>query len=170
MNYNITEILSGKLFKDEKRTWRETESKMGIVFPEDYKRFIEQYGAGAINGFLWILSPFCENKNINLPEKFKVMQASYISIKKEFPDKFWYDFYEAGKGLFPWGITDNGDELFWCFGESRTEIVVFASRYAERVSYPMNMEEFLYKILTKEIVCSIFPDDFVLDKNNYEHV
>ena len=25
------------------------------------------------------------------------------------------EFYNDKKGLFPWGITENGDELFWNF-------------------------------------------------------
>ena len=44
------------------------------------------------------------------------------------------EFYNDKKGLFPWGITENGDELFWNFiGDDSIEIV-----------------------------CPIFPDDFIL--------
>ena len=36
--------------------------------------------------FLWILPPFCKNENLNSIKRFKVMQESYDSIKKEFSD------------------------------------------------------------------------------------
>lgn len=31
----------------------------------------------------------------------------------------------------------------------------------------MGMEEFLCKLLKREIECPIFPDDFILESNNY---
>lgn len=52
------------------------------------------------------------------------------------------EFYNDKKGLFPWGITENGDELFWNFiGDDSIEIV-----------------------------CSIFPDDFILEENYYDTI
>lgn len=144
--------------------------KIGITFPEDYKTFIDSHGEGGINEFLWILSPFSENENLNSIEKFKVMKDAYISMQSKFPEQFSYDFYNGIKGLFPWGITDNGDELFWNFKGDIVELVVYESRYASNMSYIMSMEEFLYKLLKKEIVCPIFPDDFILEKNYYETI
>ena len=97
----------------QKNAWEEIEKKIGIIFPEDYKRFIDFHGEGGINEFLWILSPFSENENLNSIEKFNVMKDAYISMQSEFPDQFSFDFYNGKIGLFLWGITDNGDELFW---------------------------------------------------------
>ena len=97
----------------QKNAWEEIEKKIGIIFPEDYKRFIDFHGEGGINEFLWILSPFSENENLNSIEKFNVMKDAYISMQSEFPEQFSFDFYNGKTGLFPWGITDNGDELFW---------------------------------------------------------
>ena len=81
-----------------------------------------------------------------------------------------YSFYKNGTGLFPWGITDNGDELFWNYLNGETEIIVFASRYTDVISYKMNMIDFLVGVLTKKIECDIFPDDFVLKDNLYNSV
>ena len=96
----------------KKRMGRNRE-KIGIIFPEDYKRFIDFHGEGGINEFLWILSPFSENENLNSIEKFNVIKDAYISMQSEFPEQFSFDFYNGKTGLFLWGITDNGDELFW---------------------------------------------------------
>ena len=52
------------------------------------------------------------------------------------------EFYNGKIGLFPWGITENGDELFWNFiGDDSIEIV-----------------------------CPIFPDDFILEENYYDTI
>ena len=50
----------------QKNAWEEIEKKIGIIFPEDYNRFIDFHGEGGINEFLWILSPFSENENLIL--------------------------------------------------------------------------------------------------------
>lgn len=168
MDYNINKLLPLQQEKSKKNSWAEVEKKMGITFPEDYKLFIDSYGEGAINEFLWILSPFSENENLNSIEKFKLMRDAYISMQIEFPEHFPFDFYNGKSGLFPWGITDNGDELFWNFKCDTLEIVVYESRYAGNMSYTMGMEEFLCKLLKKEIECPIFPDDFILESNYYK--
>ena len=170
MDYNINRFLPIKQGMRKKNPWEEVEKKIGITFPEDYKLFIDSYGEGGINGFLWILSPFSENENLNSIEKFKLMQDAYINMQGEFPEQFSFDFYNGKRGLFPWGITDNGDELFWNFKGDILEIVVYESRYARNMSYIMGMEEFLCKLLKKEIECPIFPDDFILESNYYETI
>lgn len=170
MNYNIDDLLIVQQRKNKKNSWEEVESKVGITFPEDYKKVIDSYGEGGINEFLWILSPFCENENLNSIEKFKVMKDAYLSMQSEFPEQFSFEFYNGKKGLFPWGITDNGDELFWNFKDDTLEIVVYESRYANNMNYIMGMEEFLCRVLKKEIVCPFFPDDFIIEKNYYETI
>lgn len=170
MNYDINEFFPIQQGKCKKNAWEEIEKKIGITFPKDYKMFIDSHGEGGINEFLWILSPFSENENLNSIEKFKVMKDAYISMKSEFPEQFSFDFYNGITGLFPWGITDNGDELFWNFKDDILELVVYEARYASNMSYIMSMEEFLYRLLKKEIVCPIFPDDFILEKNFYETI
>lgn len=170
MNYDINEILSIQQRKCKKNSWEEVEKKLGITFPEDYKIFIDSYGEGGINEFLWILSPFSKNEYLNSIEKFKVMKDAYINMQSEFPEQFSFDFYNGKTGLFPWGITDNGDELFWNYKGDILELVVYESRYASNMSYIMSMEEFLCKLLRKEIICPIFPDDFILEKNYYETI
>ena len=168
MNFNIHEFLSIQQKKNKKNLWEEVENKLEIVFPEDYKMFIDFYGEGGINEFLWILSPFSENENLNSIKKFKEMKNAYINMQNEFPEEFLYNFYNGKMGLFPWGITDNGDELFWNFKGETLELVIYESRYMSNISYAMGMEEFLYKLLKKEVICPIFPDDFILEKNYYE--
>ena len=50
------------------------------------------------------------------------------------------------------------------------ELVVYESRYASNMSYAMSMEDFLCKLLRKEIVCQIFPEEFIQEENYYETI
>ena len=92
--------------------WDGVQNEYGIKLPSDYKDIIRIYGAGAINDFLWFFSPFSINENLNLLKRIDEIKNSYEYMKDEFPDKEWLSFYNGESGIFPWGITDNGDELF----------------------------------------------------------
>ncbi|TKD12249.1 hypothetical protein [Polyangium fumosum] len=46
--------------------WAEVEGLFGHGLPSDYKAFIEEYGAGCLGGFVWILSPFAEELGAQL--------------------------------------------------------------------------------------------------------
>jgi len=104
-------------------------------------------------------------------QKENYKEYSWEEVEKRigivFPEDFLFEFYYGQNGLFPWGITDNGDELFWNYKDDTIEIIVYSSRYTEYVTYAMCMEKFLCNLLKKDIICSIFPDDFVLDSNYY---
>lgn len=148
--------------------WEGVEDMFNIQFPIDYKLFINNYGEGGINDFLWILSPFSECENLNTVNKFNEIKYAYKVMKKELPEICEYEFWDNGKGLFPWGITDNGDELFWNYTENSIEIVIFSSRYADKQVYCCGVVEFLTELLEKERKCSFFPDDFIREENYYE--
>ena len=170
MDYKIRDILLNNANIAPNYKWEVIENENNIVFPEDYKWFLENYGAGSINNFLWIFSPICDNLNLNSFEQYKIMKNSYeFMINCELIEHE-YSFYNNGIGLFPWGITDNGDELYWNYLDGRTEIIIFASRYADILSCKLNMIDFLSGILTKKIECALFPDDFVLDNNYYDSI
>lgn len=170
MDYRIKETLVNNANVVHDYNWKEIEKANNITFPEDYKWFLEHYGAGSINDFLWVFSPICDNSNLNSFEQYKKMKKSYELMKNNSFKVFEYNFYDNGIGLFPWGITDNGDELYLNYMNGRTEIVVFASRYADVTSCKMNITDFLTGVLTKNIECSFFPDDFVLNNNYFDPI
>ena len=60
--------------KEHQYDWEKVEDSYEIKFPNDYKSFIEYYGEGGINEFLWILSPFSEYENLNTIFKFNHMK------------------------------------------------------------------------------------------------
>ena len=139
-----------------------------IRFPIDYKLFINNYGEGGINEFLWILSLFSKYENLNTVKKFYEMKEAYEIMKKELPEICEFEFWDDGKGIFPWGVTDNGDELFWNYTENSVDIVIFSSWYADKQIYSCGIVEFLIKKKKKWKKCSIFPDDFIREENYYK--
>lgn len=149
------------------KNWNEVEDKFNIVFPDDYKQIIDMYGSGAVNHFLWIYSPFSSNTNLNLMNKFYELKISYEYMKNNFPEKFPLEFYNGKRGIFPWGITDNGDELYWNFTDNTAEILIYESRYSNMQKYDEDLSGFLVNLLSKKISCDIFPDDFIVNDNYF---
>lgn len=170
MIHKLSEILPIPTCVEKTHEWNRIEAEMKVVFPEDYKKMIDIYGGGGINEFLWILSPFTKCKNLNMIEKYQEMKNAYFQMKALFPDLLPFDFYDGKQGLFPWGITDNGDELYWYFCETGNKLVVFESRYSSYQEFEMNVTDFLSCLLQKKITCDAFPLDFVMDNNYYEGI
>jgi hypothetical protein len=46
-------------------SWITLERDIGLVFPQDYKWFINNFGTGVICNELWVLNPFSGNVNLN---------------------------------------------------------------------------------------------------------
>lgn len=166
MDYEFSKILVIEV-RNNNNDWDTVEQELKIKFPNDYKKFIDLYGEGAINDFLWILSPFSEYENLNTKVKIKEMYEAYKILKNDYPELCEFEFYNDEVGIFPWGITDNGDELYWYFSKKETSIVVIESRFSNKKIYDMSMTEFLYSLVDKRIICTIFPDDFIGNENYY---
>lgn len=86
--------------KEHQYDWEKVEDSYEIKFPNDYKSFIEYYGEGGINEFLWILSPFSEYENLNTIFKFNEMREAYEIMKIDFPKMCEFEFGEMVKVFF----------------------------------------------------------------------
>jgi len=137
--------------------WTSLENSLNIVFPLDFKEFTECYGIGQIDYFININVPIV-NESAYL-EEVNYLCSNYTRFKREFPDQYTFSVYPEKGGLFPLGNTDNGDEIWWLMDSepAKWEIVIYESRSWGFCRYQMGLVEFLYKILSKEIQCGIFP-------------
>ena len=77
------------------------------------------------------------------------MKEAYEIMKKELPEICEFELWDDGKGNFPWGVTDNGDELFWNYTENSVDIVISSSRYADKQIYSCGIVEFLIQLFEK---------------------
>jgi len=142
--------------------WCELESYLKTSLPQEYKQFVSTYGPGGIDGFIWFYGPFENHSNINFREQVNSGLAVYKEMKQKFPDLYQFDLFPKVGGLLPFGITDNGDTLYWLTnGEpDNWSIVVHDVRSPEYEIYDIKFTSFLILLLNKDIECKIFPDDF----------
>lgn len=155
-----------------KKGWESFISTLGTELPPDYKQFIETYGTGGIDNFVWVLTPFVSDENVNFLKRQREISKAYLQLKKDFPEYYKHDVFPVTGGLLPWAFTDNGDELYW-LTEGRPDkwkIVVYETRSSENYTYSLTMTQFLYRILTKDLTCDAFPEDFPSENLIFESI
>ena len=138
--------------------WLEVEDQFGPL-PTDFKTFLADYGTGCIGGFIWIFNP-ASNENLNLGRQIEKQLAALREVNVP-----GLTLFPADTGILPFGITDNGDLLAWrVHGEPNTwHVVVVDSRAPIFQVFEVGFSQFLAGILSRGIICSIFPDDFPPD-------
>ena len=150
--------------------WISVEDNLGIKLPESYKQIASIYGEGAFDGFLWVLNPTGNNKNLNF-EMSKYMISAYQSLKDEFPDYYPRNIFPDIDSFFPWALTDNGETLVWIIESDDCEkwsIGIHSADQGQEEVYNMNTVEFLYCLFSKKIKSKILPEQF--PSNNIEFI
>lgn len=149
--------------------WKKIETTLKTSLPRDYKELISIYGTGGIDNFLWFLTPFTDDRNVNFLKKMITILDAYRESKNNFPELFKHSVFPESKGIIPWAYTDNGDVLYWQVinNPENWPIIVYDSRSPEFIQYNFSMFEFLIKLIKKEIICEIFPSDFPSDEPEF---
>jgi hypothetical protein len=138
--------------------WSQLELR-GEKFPDDYKEYLQWFGSGLINDFLFIFNPFAAGKGNDWHQRKGEILSGLIGLRKEFPDEYhaWRLFPERD-GVLPVASTSNGDYIFWRTSGSPNEWSIIGNPYrsAELHLYPDNLTTFLQKTLTRRGYCKTF--------------
>jgi len=136
--------------------WSQVEAKLGIVMPQDYKDFISIYGAVSILGFVNIINPIhVKSENLEAMDPLRLLRQNYGT------EYYPYPVYPDPSGLLLWGITDNGDDIFWqtIGSPEQWPIVIKMSRQPVFEEYPGPMSSFLAGLASGTITSAIIPYD-----------
>lgn len=129
--------------------------------PPDFSEFLKYYGTGVIDGFIWIFNPSSKNPHLNLFRQAKLQLDIFRELRARGNEPKDYSLFPEPDGLLPFGITDNGDVLFWKTTGKPSEwnVVVAESRTPKYEEYSLNMTQFLSRLLTKQLSVAAFPAD-----------
>lgn len=145
--------------------WSAVEKKLGKL-PDDYKRFIEMYGTGSIDGFVWIFNPFAANKNLNLLDQVLIKISALSDLGDTFGEAIPFPLFPKPNGLLPFGVTDNGDVLFWQAASNPAgwKVIINAAREPKWKQYDVGITDLLTGLLSRQMICEVFPGDFPSDR------
>ena len=169
MNERLKQYLSNgeTVYKHSNEEWNKAQQEHGVVFPVDYVEFVDTYGTGSIDDFLWIYTPWCQNENLNIFTRGKIVGDAYRASHEEFPKDFPFAVYPEKGGLLPFGGTDNGDEFYWLTDDINPEkwkLIVYMDRSDEYLEYNLNLMDFLTGIFSGEIECEVMPEWWGVEK------
>jgi hypothetical protein len=140
---------------------------LGVPLPWDYTLLISHYGVGSFLDFVGPLVPMCNNPYLDLMivgrvrcEQFRMDKLRGLRLPK-------YPVWPEADGMVLWGVTDNGDELYYSrdseFNVTKT-VISYAPRPGEWCAHNVTILGYLSGLIDRSIVVDIFPDDLPVDE------
>jgi hypothetical protein len=130
-------------------SWDETEERLGLSLPEDYKRLAAVFGKGLFSDFLQILS-VAPGGAFDLVTTWQSFSAD-APVEGDDPLYAPYRIYRPGQmGLIPWGFSQTECEYHWLAnGKPADEwpIVTRGRGYREWRQLDMSTPEFIYRVV-----------------------
>jgi hypothetical protein len=144
------------------------EDRLALVLPDDYKQIVMAFGTGSWRDFLWVLNPFSANAHLNLLHQAARQLDAERQVKEASPEAVPFPLYPQMGGLFPWGMTDNGNRLYWLTegAPDSWPTIIYESRGPQFDRHELNCSDLLLSWLSGRIKISVFPDDFDADLSN----
>jgi len=135
-----------------------------VVLPEDYLHFLSVYGVGTFDMFLHVMAPERSDGRANVRERTASFWSVLARISEFVPEAMapLSDMLRAAASVAVWGSTDNGDLCLWVVPADGEDgfVLVIGSRFEDWYEYGVGITEFLHRILTGDICCPAFPEDF----------
>jgi len=158
--------------KPSKAVWSKFEKEMQLKVPEDIKQLLETYGSGRFSDFLHLLVPDANNKYLCMKYKNDEFSTYYNNCQElagEEDPLSPYAVHPQQAGLVLWGVTDNGNFLFWYPQGNSYKTVLTDWRLHLWEDYETNATDFLLQLFSGKLVSDVFPDDFpIIGEVNFE--
>ncbi len=157
--------------KSTAKDWENLSTSL-LPYPKEYREFIDHYGAGCIDGFLWIFHPTISNTNLNLEHQYTKQLDIISSIVLEDTSTNNIQNLQRTYGLYPFGITDNGDVLFWIRqGDTKDwKIAILEARGTVVEIIDLSLLSFLSNLISGKLKCRAFPNDFPSSNPQFEPI
>ncbi|MFD7321558.1 SMI1/KNR4 family protein [Streptomyces sp. NPDC059875] len=87
--------------------WEASEAYLGLTLPSDYKAFLDLYGPGAIDGYLWLDRPVA-----GTAEEAERLWPPRLPEDRD-ADLYPWPFHPEAGGLIEWGHDEEGNAYFF---------------------------------------------------------
>ena len=135
-----------------------------VVLSEDYLHFLSVYGVGTFDMFLHVMAPERSDGRASVRGRTASFWSVLARMSEFVPEAMapLSDMLHAAASVAVWGSTDNGDLCLWVVPADDADgfVLVIGSRFEDWYEYGVGITEFLHRILTGDIRCPAFPEDF----------
>lgn len=123
------------------------EAGYDLKLPSDYVDFIRTYGDGRVCDFLTVYNPFSQSKPFSMARR----SPSSLESFRRFKDRIPFDLFPTEGGLFPWGMSDDGDDFFWITRGNPEDwtVCVHDRGVIEFYDEKMTFSQFLFDLLSR---------------------
>jgi hypothetical protein len=149
--------------------WGNVERVTGLVFPADYREYCQKYSALLIDDFISISHPSAKREAVNLIRAADRYLAAMRELREGNESDVPYPIYPELNGIFPWGVTDNGDWLFWQTADNPNDWIVVATDRGDWYEYRGTFTSFLVALLGGRLGWEMFTDVFGEELHVYEY-
>jgi hypothetical protein len=151
--------------------WGQLYNETGLLFPEDYREWVETYTDIVLDGTLAIKHPGilygmpARDSAIALLSPVKEMTDNFSTISiiddnEVTREASKYAYYPEPGGLYPWGASDNGDYCFWKTHPNPDKWIIVITDVESWWSYSGSFTDFMVGVLSGNLYCPIFAEGF----------
>lgn len=105
--------------------WDRSRDACGVLFPADYREFIDRFGPGEVRGYLHVGAPWPWRSQPGSEAVFRTFTSmttddlgpAFRTMREEDQALCPYPFLPEPGGLLHWGGTVQGDQFFWLTGD-----------------------------------------------------
>lgn len=102
------------------------ESLFQFRLPKSLSEFLQEFGTGVIGNGIYILNPKSKNTNLNLGIQAALILDAFRENSQNESDSFKFSLHPERGGIFPIGVTDNGDYIFIAPEDADRESIIVA--------------------------------------------
>jgi hypothetical protein len=143
--------------------WNRLEARLGFALPADYKGYIDRYGSGFVDQFLWVLNPFSSNEHLRFPDSSDRQLSILRWLREQGNETLPYPIHPESGGVLLWAETANGDCFYWLTDEGSPDdwrVTVNESRAPNWHDHPGPMSSLLADLLDGTVTIEFFPYNF----------
>ena len=144
--------------------WEPVEARIGCELPPDYKDFVRLYGGGLFfDDLVMINVAGAASPGARLESQVPLICSTFTAFGD---DRLAYRLWPASDGLIPFGVTIDGDYIFWLpEGEPASWRVVVWGRGLQTFElFDCDMTDFLAGLASGAILPQEFPELLPCDR------
>ncbi|MET8248218.1 hypothetical protein ABZV31_29710 [Streptomyces sp. NPDC005202] len=149
--------------------WERVEAALGVTFPSAFMRFLDVFGGAKFDDFLRVYRAGADNLNVDLLTQTYRARKTMATTRPHIQELLAQRGTDTSQ-LVCWGGTDNADMCFLIPHEDYRQwaVLTVIGRGSEYDLFEGPVDSYLLRVLRRDIVSNVFPDDFPDEAPSYE--